>query len=129
MSEQHKPTPETQAIVERASGFGIPQQQIARLMGISINTLRKYYEKELAVGSAKATLNIANALYSSAMSGNVAAQIFWMKARAGWSEKVRVEDVTETNKVRLAAIDYSKLTTEQLKALKAAEIKKEDMDE
>ena len=39
-------------------------------------------------GDAKATAKIAQCLFSRAMSGDTASMIFWMKVRAGWSERV-----------------------------------------
>ena len=91
----HKPTAETRAQVETYSGVGVPHDQIAILIGIAPKTLRKHYRESLDIGEAKATSNVAKTLYKQATSGNTAALIFWMKARAGWREKV---DVTTDGK-------------------------------
>ena len=55
----HKPTEERRKQVEQASGLGLPHDQIAALIGISDETLRKYYKTELAVGKAKASAQVA----------------------------------------------------------------------
>ena len=43
----HKPTDDMRKQVEQASGLGLPHDQIAALIGISDETLRKYYRAEL----------------------------------------------------------------------------------
>lgn len=85
------PTPEQRNQVEVLAGFGLPQHQIAVLLGCDPKTLRKYFEMELSVGDAKATAKIAQTLYNKAVGGDTASLIFWLKARAGWREKHDVE--------------------------------------
>jgi hypothetical protein len=72
------------------SGLGIPEEQIATVIGISAMTLRKHYRAELDKGQVDANVRIAQSLFDKAMGngpGAVAACIFWLKARAGWSER------------------------------------------
>ena len=85
------PTAEQRRHVELLAGFGLPQQQIAILVGCDPKTLRKHFEAELAVGDARATAKIAQTLFSKAAGGDTACMIFWMKARAGWREVAKVE--------------------------------------
>jgi hypothetical protein len=74
------------------SGFGVPQPDIATHIGIDPKTLRKWFRDELDRGSIEATTKVAQSLFRMATEGNnVAAAIFWMKARAGWREKQQVE--------------------------------------
>jgi len=80
-------TPERRNQVEVLAGFGLPQHQIAVLLGCDPKTLRKHFETELAVGDAKATAKVAQTLYNKAVAGDTASLIFWMKARAGWRER------------------------------------------
>ena len=55
--------------------------------GIDRETLRSAFREELDRGRAMADLAVANALYNNAViNGNVAAQIWWTKARMRWSE-------------------------------------------
>ncbi len=72
--------------VESFSSIGIPQLDIAKLIGLSKTTLRKYYRSELELGELKANASIAGALYKAAMLGNTTSQIFWLKTRAKWRE-------------------------------------------
>ena len=85
------PSPEQRNQVEVLAGFGLPQHQIAVLLGCDPKTLRKHFDAELSLGDAKATAKIAQTLYNKAISGDTASLIFWLKARAGWREKHDVE--------------------------------------
>lgn len=74
------------------AGFGVPQEEIATFLEIDGKTLRKHFRAELDRGSIEATTKVAQSLFRMATEGNnVAAAIFWMKARAGWSERQRIE--------------------------------------
>ena len=68
------------------AAYGIPEPDISRVVDIDPKTLRKYYRDELDLGAAKANAQIAGFLFNSARNGNVTAQIFWLKTRAGWKE-------------------------------------------
>ena len=87
----HAPTMETRRQVESMAGFGIPQEDIARSLGMVIRTLKKFYKVELATGSIKANAAVAQNLFRRATSEDsqsVSAAIFWLKTRAGWKETV-----------------------------------------
>src|SRR3982751_4841733 len=81
-------TAEERNQAEVLSGIGLPHRQIAVLLACDEKTLRKHLGEELTRGDAKATAKIAQSLFSKAMSGDTASMIFWMKVRAGWSERV-----------------------------------------
>ncbi|WP_144299797.1 hypothetical protein [Elioraea rosea] len=83
-----EPTEEQRRTVRAMSGFGIPQEDIATFLEIEPKTLRKHFRRELDRGMVEATAKVAQSLFQMATTGNnVAAAIFWMKARAGWREK------------------------------------------
>lgn len=84
-------TDEQRNQVEVLSGLGLPQTQIATLIGCDPKTLREHFREVLDVGDAKATAKVAQALITKALSGDTACMIFWMKARAGWKETGRIE--------------------------------------
>jgi hypothetical protein len=91
------PTDETRNLVESLSGFGIPQDEIARLVGIDPKTLRFHYADQIELGSIKATAKVAQNLFTMACKPTregLSAAIFWLKVRAGWSEYApkRVEE-------------------------------------
>lgn len=73
------------------SGRYIPHDDIAAIVGISDETLRRYYREELDRGKAMGNLDIADRLHKKAKEGNVAALIFLAKIRLKWSEKIQHE--------------------------------------
>jgi hypothetical protein len=87
----HEPTQEQRKQVEALASYGIPQEDIAKVIGICHVTLRKYYRQELDVAEAKANAMVAQSLFKKATSDgtqSVTAAIFWLKTRAGWKETV-----------------------------------------
>ena len=88
----HEPTPEKRELVIAHSRVGTPQMIIMQMLGIECpKTLRKYYRAELDVAKHSANADIGGALYNKAMDGDTSAMIFWMKTRAGFSEKNALE--------------------------------------
>jgi hypothetical protein len=82
----HKPDPAQRRQVEAMAAYGIPEADIARVVGVDPKTLRKHYRDELDMGETKANAQVAGFLFNSARTGNVTAQIFWLKTRAQWRE-------------------------------------------
>src|ERR1700730_12114013 len=84
--------------VRHLCGLGIPQDDIAKLIGCAPKTLRKRFRDELDGGGAEANATIAGYLFAAAKGGSVTAMIFWMKTRAHWREqKVGDEPVSATD--------------------------------
>src|SRR5690606_25445965 len=97
----HEPTDKTRAEVSALYSFGIPQEDIARYIGVDAKTLRKYYRDELDNSVTKANAAVGRFLYQNA-TGNtlkdgashsdcVRAAMFWAKTRMGWSETQKLE--------------------------------------
>ena len=77
-------TEDQRRTVRAMSGFGIPHDDIAKMLDVDPKTLRKYFRRELDRGSIEATAKVAQSLFNMAtQSNNVAAAIFWLKAK-GW---------------------------------------------
>ena len=76
------------------AGYGVPETDIARTIGIDTKTLRKHYRDELDTGHIRANMAVAQSLFRRA-TGNgpqsVTAAIFWLKTRAGWKDTVTPE--------------------------------------
>ena len=88
----HKPTDNFRKQVETASGLGLPHDQICCLIGISDETLRKYYDTELGIGKARASAQIAKSLFNRAIKDNdTTAMIWWTKAQMRWRETQKHE--------------------------------------
>lgn len=87
----HAPEPTGRRQVEAMSAYGVPEADIARVLGIDPKTLRKHYRDELDTGSIKANSRMAENLYKKAMGDgpqSVTATIFWLKTRAQWKETI-----------------------------------------
>jgi hypothetical protein len=80
--------------VRHLAGLGLPQDDIARLLGCAPKTLRKRFRGELDRGVAEANAMISGSLFAAAKGGNITAQIFWLKTRAHWRERIVVDEAT-----------------------------------
>src|ERR1700751_594177 len=78
--------------VRHLAGLGVPQDDIAKIVGCSPKTLRKRFREELDCGAAEANAIIAGCLFAAAKAGNIAAAIFWLKTRAHWRERAPADD-------------------------------------
>ncbi len=79
--------------VEGLAARGLSQEQIAIMIGVDRDTIGKYkkinsdFSAALELGKAKGIAAVTNSLFETAKKGNVAAQSFYLKNRAGWSDK------------------------------------------
>ncbi|CAB4200509.1 hypothetical protein UFOVP1355_49 [uncultured Caudovirales phage] len=110
------PTDEERAYVEKLSGIGLVQEQIAALIrdGIHSDTLRDHFGKELLAGKAKANAAIGGTLYQKAIKGDTGSLIWWTKTQMRWAETqkheivhtgISITDALEAAKARLIAGD------------------------
>lgn len=115
------PSDEERKLVKELSGLGLPQAQIRMLVrgGIALETLLAHFRVELDEGKAKTSWDIANALYSKALKGDVTAMIWWTKTQMRWSETQKIE-VTGKEGGPIQTVDFSKLSTEALLELSKA---------
>lgn len=111
------PTSAQRKLIEQLSACGInidemPVFVVSEKTGkhISEPTLRKYFKKEIDQGRLKANAKVANSLYRNATEssdknphGNIIAQIFWLKARAGWRESAITQEIINIEKSSDAA--------------------------
>lgn len=120
--------------VEELAGLGLTREEIALSLGVSYSTLnrraKEFEEVETAIqrGRALANIKVAGELMKAIEGGNVTAIIFYLKTRAGWTEKIRTE-VTGADGEALKVdnrIDLSVVPLEDLKAARALLYPKED---
>jgi hypothetical protein len=93
----HEPTQMSRRNVEALAGYGVPEADIAGVIGIDPKTLRKHYPQELRYGHVKANAKVAENLFRKATGDgreSVVAAIFWMKTRAKWKETT-IHEVAE----------------------------------
>ncbi len=80
-------TPEITEKVEAYAAQGLTQEQIARCLGISYQTLNERkkenseFSEAIKRGQAQGVETVTNALFESAKGGNTTAQIFYLKNR------------------------------------------------
>ena len=83
---KHKPTKELKKRVEDMSVAGMPQEKIAKRIGISEDTLRKYYAEHLESGVEELGRLAIEGLRDKLRNKNTAAIFFVLKCRFGWRE-------------------------------------------
>lgn len=104
---------------------GLTDEDIAHNMGISRKTLYDWKNKYSDICNAlKESKEIAdraveNALYQRAVNGDNVAMIFWLKNRQPKKWRDRIENSIITEEPIKVQMDYSKLSTDELKALVA----------
>jgi len=87
LGEHFEATDAQRQKVRSLSACGVPQMDIAKMLGISDRTLRTHFRHELDVAEAEANAKVAGKLFQNAMDGNLGAQIFWLKTRGRWRER------------------------------------------
>lgn len=116
-------TPEVLEKVEALAAQGLTQDQIARSMGISPDTLyeRKKdnaeFSEAIKAGQAKGIATITNSLFKAAKAGNITAQIFYLKNRApkDWMDRKAIE-----HSGHISDQSAEELTDDELAAIAAA---------
>lgn len=103
---EYIPTEKDREKIILATAYGMSRKHMCFLLGISFPTLKKHFKNELELGSDIANFTVASKLYQNAVeNNNTSAQIFWLKAKAGWKESKEVVLTDDTtNKDQLEAI-------------------------
>tara|TARA_R110000765_G_scaffold223140_4_gene327283 strand:- start:155 stop:526 length:372 start_codon:yes stop_codon:yes gene_type:complete len=91
--------------VLQAAAFGVRHDGICRLIGVALPTLQKYYAAELARAGDVLVEEIAGAMYSKALGGDIGAQKYILGCRAGWSEKQTIEHTGTIERIERIFID------------------------
>jgi hypothetical protein len=110
------PTEEQRKLVQTMAAAGIQSEAICLVIGVSGKTLRKHYRAELDTAVTRANAMVASSLYMKAVKGNVVAQIFWLKTRAGWKEPERIQ---VQHSGAIGHYDLSKLSTDEIREIVA----------
>lgn len=131
------PTEQERKQVLTLAGFGIPHEQIGRLIvrPISRTTLERVFRAELDAGAAQANAKVAESLYLQAIGAPAqydqdgrlvraeqsrvpSCGIFWAKARMGWRDVTRIEGSGKDGAF-VHQHDLKHLTDAELDALEA----------
>lgn len=90
----HSPSTTSRKLAQSLSGYGIPQEQIAAELGVSLPTLHKHYRDDLDAGMRRANAKVVQNLFRKATGDTpqaVTAAIYWTKTRMGWRDTQTVE--------------------------------------
>jgi hypothetical protein len=92
-----EPTDEQRKVVILAASVGTSQEETARFIGCSPETLRRHFRDELNRGATGANLKVGGNLFNAATGptdrmSTVTAMIWWTKARMGWKDTSRIEN-------------------------------------
>ena len=83
------PTDEARIQISALKSYGITNEEIAKYLHISIDTLTKFYQRELDTARTIANSEVARKLYKKAVKDeDLTAIIFWLKTQGRW----RTED-------------------------------------
>jgi len=80
------PDGKERAFVEAMTAYGVPQAEMAAVIGISVAVLGDRFRQELDTAVPKANSKVAESLFQKAINGDTTAMIFWLKCRARWKE-------------------------------------------
>ena len=98
-----RPTADQRRLVESMVAIGIEQDHIGELLvsdkfpkGIGDDTLRRYFKREIRLGTSRANVVVADNLFKIATAfpphpGTVTAAFGWLNNRAGWTNRHSVE--------------------------------------
>ena len=94
----HVPTDASRKTVKAMVSYGIPQEDIGKVIGVSHDTLNNYYRHEIDTATAEANSMVAQRLYQKCMNDDTASILFWLKTRARWAETQKIEHTGEGGK-------------------------------
>lgn len=83
----YAPTKVHAKIIGAFSALGVGEMEIADIMSIPLDVLRRYYKRELTISPSLANAAVAQVALDMATSGQSAEMTkFWLKTRAGWRD-------------------------------------------
>jgi hypothetical protein len=119
----YQPSDKDRSMVKTMVGYGVPYPEIANVLKIDLKTMRKYFRDEMDTGATTANAAMVQNLWKKAMGdgpASVTATIFWLKVRAGWSEKFPTDKITHEHTgvngapIAVTSVDFKNLTNAEL---------------
>jgi hypothetical protein len=99
--KEHKPTTLLREKVIDLASNGITHEEIAEELDLNLETLYKYYKKDLKIARISKVRQVGNNLFQKALNGDVSAQIFFLKTQGRWrteDSKILQESNEDLNK-------------------------------
>jgi hypothetical protein len=79
-----EPTDKQREHVETLTGLMVPQETVARIIGIDKKTLRKYFRAELDNGAENTVANLKSVIYAAADKGSLRAASYLLDRMGAW---------------------------------------------
>ena len=109
-----KPNDKHREDIRIMMAVGATQEQMAEILGISVDTLVNYFADEFRTGKIRQNREVAKTAYQRAISGQSDAMTaFWLKTQARWRETMNEEEVREIVFRFLSPEQIKKLSDEQ----------------
>jgi len=115
----HQPTEEMRQRVRMLVWAGARDEEIAKALGMTVATLRRYYGHELDQSVREANALVADRLLRKALDGDTTCMLFWLKCRAGWREYAPLPPSLPNG----APKELEQLSTEELRRLRDVMLK------
>jgi hypothetical protein len=101
-NQKFHPTDAQRNHVLLMSAVGTPQEEMAVVLGIDVETLVAHFQHELSIGATNANVKVGGNLYKAAtgdpaQKSTITAAIWWTKARMGWKDTSRIEQTATVN--------------------------------
>lgn len=103
-----EPTDEQRKQVQTLAGYGLSQEQIATMLGMTRQTLAKHCQSELEKGKAVAYATATGQLFNNIKKGKEASLIFYLKTQHGWKEKQEIQHTGKDGQQLQAVINVGK---------------------
>jgi hypothetical protein len=102
----YRPTAADRALVIAMSASGKTQEQIGPVIGkgLSDDTLRKHFPRELAIAKDQLDGICLTGIAKAMKKGNAWALCFYAKCRMGWKEKSALDEIDEIYVKRLVGV-------------------------
>ncbi len=103
----YKPTETHRERVKALKAYGISTSSIARMMGVSEDTLERHHKEDMAVGLDEANEKVAKTLFDKIiLDRDTTSIIFWLKTRARWktAEHESIMDSNDSLKEEIRAL-------------------------
>ncbi len=94
-----KITDEQRKQVQTLTGYGLNQDQIAGMLGITRQTLAKHCGAELAKGKDLAYTQAVQGLFNNIKKGKEASIFFYLKTQHNWREKSQIDMTSDGKKI------------------------------